>query len=948
MVKDPKTGKLVKKLMNIKKGTKTKGKVDKKKMSKAEKADYEAGKRNSDSESDFSYRSVYSAGGTRKVRRKKKNEDGTYGDSESYHSSQDEEGAERRKKRREEKENTDNETRVTSQSKDSDFEESDYSYKSDVSEGGTRTVTKQKRLRDEDGNVIGYGESEVVNDNISTGSISPRRGSISDGSETAYDRYMAEKLRQLDGVADSMDVDVEEQAAEEQRQREKLEEFNRLNERVYDPSWPGVKPSDKPNIELPNFDDQYKRLGGPRDKDKPGMSREKTISREKGSRGKAGEVLTEEEKKKVAEEQVKKQKEREKREKEMREKREMQNLRRELTNENIEKERENQRIADALKEKRRESVMSQRPITTPNGKHQSMVTYEKGAARDLNTPITKTDNRDAGLTHSDWKRKPRELKNSNNRKGKDSSAFDYTPTAKLNSLNRKYGTDKNQESTTDKAKKDKHFGNSPIPEKKDLEDDNSQKPGQWKKFSVDENGNISLKPGEKIDIKKLSADDLRKLGIDPNLSEAEIIKKLKEKLGDNILFEEEDDYEFYRENINEDVDLIDVLDREKSIIKSKDITGVRRVNLLLRAGGSQLQVHLQKVLDSSKLKEYYAEDLDERVLELDLINWVTTKSDLAGIRVTNGNWQQLNFFSNASETDFQKYKNDFASNIDEKDSSIDYMCHYRLVDPNKIDSYAKAFVVEDSNLDTVITYKEIRTALDGIPTAQHVTNKQKDYVFKVLHINDATHVTFRMFAVVTALCERITAMDSISKHLMEMCNLADIERKLDLYQSMFYHNIPCYRDSNFITSESLKIELIAGGLNWKQQKFIMEKMEPNDWGEISFLDYMCYIPLFMSMHDNIVDNPLDMSDKKYQVPPRKRPPSVQRDMNPLGQPLSQNSTFLLKKQAKDLTEGRIEKDCLKAEKVELLKKYAKLPEIPKSRESRKNEDVEEEKMDLIY
>jgi len=52
--------------------------------------------------------------------------------------------------------------------------------------------------------------------------------------------------------------------------------------------------------------------------------------------------------------------------------------------------------------------------------------------------------------------------------------------------------------------------------------------------------------------------------------------------------------------------------------------------------------------------------------------------------------------------------------------------------------------------------------------------------------------------------------------------------------------------------------------------------------QISFLDYMCYIPLFLSMHDNICYNPLDMSNQKYVQPPRERPPSVQRDMNPLG------------------------------------------------------------------
>ena len=53
--------------------------------------------------------------------------------------------------------------------------------------------------------------------------------------------------------------------------------------------------------------------------------------------------------------------------------------------------------------------------------------------------------------------------------------------------------------------------------------------------------------------------------------------------------------------------------------------------------------------------------------------------------------------------------------------------------------------------------------------------------------------------------------------------------------------------------------------------------------QISFLDYLCYVPLFLSMHENIVDNPLDMRDDKYDRMLRK--PSGghrQRDMNPLG------------------------------------------------------------------
>ena len=41
-------------------------------------------------------------------------------------------------------------------------------------------------------------------------------------------------------------------------------------------------------------------------------------------------------------------------------------------------------------------------------------------------------------------------------------------------------------------------------------------------------------------------------------------------------------------------------------------------------------------------------------------------------------------------------------NIFYLDSAIDFLNHYRLVDPMNLDSYAKAFVVEDTDFDTVL------------------------------------------------------------------------------------------------------------------------------------------------------------------------------------------------------------------------------------------------------
>lgn len=185
-----------------------------------------AGKRDNDSDSEYSYKSFVSAGGTRHVQRRRKRADGTYSDPESYHSSQDEEGAARRRKRRRDREHQNSahsyysvvseggtrhvrrrrkradgtysgsesyhsadsdkpggrlaeKKKKEKEAKAKELAEkglkigkdgkvrkkrggsgSDYSYESEVSEGGTRRVVRKKKIRDEHGNVIGYGKAE--------------------------------------------------------------------------------------------------------------------------------------------------------------------------------------------------------------------------------------------------------------------------------------------------------------------------------------------------------------------------------------------------------------------------------------------------------------------------------------------------------------------------------------------------------------------------------------------------------------------------------------------------------------------------------------------------------------------------------------------------------------------------------------------------------------------
>ena len=101
-------------------------------------------------DSDHSYYSVVSAGGTRHVRRRKRHEDGTYSRSESFRSKAGSEGDEGF---------GEDGLRADGSADGSEYElESDVSTFSEISEGGTRYKLQKKRIRDADGNVIGYGD----------------------------------------------------------------------------------------------------------------------------------------------------------------------------------------------------------------------------------------------------------------------------------------------------------------------------------------------------------------------------------------------------------------------------------------------------------------------------------------------------------------------------------------------------------------------------------------------------------------------------------------------------------------------------------------------------------------------------------------------------------------------------------------------------------------------
>ncbi|XP_022805080.1 DNA ligase 1-like [Stylophora pistillata] len=198
-----------------------------------------------------------------------------------------------------------------------------------------------------------------------------------------------------------------------------------------------------------------------------------------------------------------------------------------------------------------------------------------------------------------------------------------------------------------------------------------------------------------------------------------------------------------------------------------------------------------------------------------------------------------------------------------KDSTIDYIAQYRLVDRSRLEMYGRAFTLEDEDEDGMISYEQMMLALEGVPSIAGLSRKQLMFVLQVLELFPGSRITFKMFSVATALCEKVTILDAFVKQLVEELDLFELECKLDMFRSMFF--VTGDFSVTFITADQLRIELKAGGLNQNQEDHVIGHiLQSSNTGEISFLDYMAYLPLFLSIHQNICDNALDMSRNKYQ------------------------------------------------------------------------------------
>ncbi|XP_059170158.1 uncharacterized protein LOC131951780 [Physella acuta] len=151
---------------------------------------------------------------------------------------------------------------------------------------------------------------------------------------------------------------------------------------------------------------------------------------------------------------------------------------------------------------------------------------------------------------------------------------------------------------------------------------------------------------------------------------------------------------------------------------------------------------------------------------------------------------------------------------------------------------------------------EAATALRIINTK--LNSKEEEFLYRVLELtgyNTCDGVDFKVFSVLAALSQRITSLDSWMKLMIQELDFKHLEIKTFLCKKLW--EICVDPTTKTIPLEQLIVELRSGGVSESHEASVKERL--GHLPALDLLDFLTYSPLFIMIHQAIVDNPLSVA-----------------------------------------------------------------------------------------
>eukprot|EP00056_Hartaetosiga_gracilis_P010099 m.148276 g.148276 ORF g.148276 m.148276 type:complete len:1319 (-) comp13251_c0_seq2:79-4035(-) len=213
--------------------------------------------------------------------------------------------------------------------------------------------------------------------------------------------------------------------------------------------------------------------------------------------------------------------------------------------------------------------------------------------------------------------------------------------------------------------------------------------------------------------------------------------------------------------------------------------------------------------------------------------------------------------------------------------AVDYIAKYSAMDKATISYFREIFEKFDTDQDELLNTYQLTNALRVI-NHNGLSRAELWYIASLLDVIELkkcldegkdpnrlprnstkfsiSDVDFRLFCVIATLSQRISKLTPDAKNHINLIHGKVSQQHLHMACQLFYVNDP--EKTGFISLEILDIEMQAGNLHKRHRKRVMEQVRAEGIVELSFMDYLAYIPLFFDIHENIMDNPLESTKQR--------------------------------------------------------------------------------------
>ncbi|CAI9735968.1 Hypothetical predicted protein [Octopus vulgaris] len=153
-----------------------------------------------------------------------------------------------------------------------------------------------------------------------------------------------------------------------------------------------------------------------------------------------------------------------------------------------------------------------------------------------------------------------------------------------------------------------------------------------------------------------------------------------------------------------------------------------------------------------------------------------------------------------------------------------------------------------------LTTEEMLLGLRSINS--QLTAPKEEYLCRIIEMTGYSiedGADFQLFAILAALSNRITSLDDWMKNIVDRFDYQLLDMKTFKCKTLWECNVD--PDTHKISLDQLCVDLKAGGVSLSHEEEVRSKLQ--HLNALDLLDFLTYVPLFIMVHNSVVDNPLD-------------------------------------------------------------------------------------------